>query len=64
MVRINGEKKPFSGKTVKEAAALSGYDIARIAAELNGEVVPKSDYEVTVLKEGDSLEIVGFVGGG
>ncbi|MDE7226559.1 MAG: sulfur carrier protein ThiS, partial [Ruminococcus sp.] len=30
----------------------------------NGNIVPKKEYETTVLENGDSLEIVGFVGGG
>ena len=36
----------------------------RIAVELNREVVPKADYHKTILKAGDQLEIINFVGGG
>jgi sulfur carrier protein len=36
----------------------------RIAVECNGEIVPKSQYEQSVLKDGDKLEVVGAVGGG
>ncbi|MGV6800608.1 MAG: sulfur carrier protein ThiS [bacterium] len=36
----------------------------KIAIELNLEIVPKSLYEQTQLKEADQLEIVQFVGGG
>ena len=35
-----------------------------IAVERNGDIVFKSQYAETVLKDGDSLEIVSFVGGG
>ncbi len=36
----------------------------RIAVERNGEIVPKSRYAETMLVDGDTLEIVGAVGGG
>lgn len=35
-----------------------------VAVERNREIVPKSAYSVTVLSEGDRIEIVQFVGGG
>ena len=42
----------------------ASYDLARIAVECNGEIVPKRVYGETVLKDGDVLEVVSFVGGG
>ena len=36
----------------------------RVAVEKNGEIVPKAEYSHTVLKNGDSVEVVSFVGGG
>jgi sulfur carrier protein len=35
-----------------------------VAVEYNREILPKPRYGETVLKEGDFLEIVQFVGGG
>lgn len=35
-----------------------------VAVELNKEIVKRSQWEETILKEKDSLEIVTFVGGG
>ena len=35
-----------------------------IAIEKNGEIAPKAKYGETLLAEGDSLEVVSFVGGG
>ena len=64
MICINGEK------IEKDEILLSGYleengiNPQRIAVELNGEILPKSQYSNTVLKEGDVVEIVNFVGGG
>ena len=64
MVRVNGEPKDIAGKTIAEYLATTNYDMKRIATELNGDIVPKATYAETVLKDGDSIEIVSFVGGG
>lgn len=64
MVKVNGEERNIAGKTVSEYLTSTSYDSKRIAVERNGEIVFKSQYDSTVLKEGDVLEIVSFVGGG
>ena len=64
MVQVNGEEKNIAGKTIAEYLSTTNYDIKRIATELNGDIVPKAQYAETVLKNGDSIEIVSFVGGG
>ncbi len=64
MVKINGEEKNVAGMTVAEYLATTNYDPKRIAVECNGDIVPKSQYDNTVLQDGDSVEIVSFVGGG
>ncbi len=40
------------------------YVPARIAVELNGEIVPRAAYESVQLVAGDVVGIVSFVGGG
>lgn len=64
MIKINGEK--IDVKEIKLTSYLEekGYSSIRIAIELNGEILSKSEYESTILKDGDSVEIVSFVGGG
>ncbi|MBR3993717.1 MAG: sulfur carrier protein ThiS, partial [Clostridia bacterium] len=42
----------------------AGYDLMRVAVELNGDIVPKVQYADTIFKDGDSVEVVSFVGGG
>lgn len=64
MVKINGKELNAAGKTIAEYLAAASYDPKRIAVERNGEIVPKSQYGNTVLKNGDSVEVVSFVGGG
>ena len=64
MVKINGEELNIAGKTVAKYLATTNYDSKRIAVECNGDIVPKAQYGETVLKDGDSVEVVSFVGGG
>ena len=64
MVRINGEELDIAGKNLAEYLATTSYDPKRIAVERNGEIVPKAQYGETILTDGDSVEIVSFVGGG
>ena len=64
MVKVNGTELNIAGKTVSEYLVTTNYDPKRIAVERNGDIVWKSQYDDTVLEEGDCLEIVCFVGGG
>lgn len=64
MIKINGKEFDIAGKTLADYLAITNYDPKRIAVERNGEIVPKSQYSETVLVDGDSIEIVSFVGGG
>ena len=64
MVRINGENFDLGGKSVAEYLNSAGYNLMRVAVELNGDIVPKAQYADTVFKDGDNVEVVSFVGGG
>ena len=64
MVKVNGTELDIAGKTLSEYLTSSSYDPKRIAVERNGDIVFKAQYDTAVLEEGDSLEIVSFVGGG
>ena len=64
MVKINGENLDTAGKSVSDYLTSAGYDLMRVAVELNGDIVPKAQYVDTIFKYGDSVEVVSFVGGG
>lgn len=64
MVRINGKNIDAIDMTFAEYLESQGYSLTRIAVEVNGQILKKQDYAVTRIKDGDVIEIVGFVGGG
>ena len=65
MAQVNGEKRPdVDGGTLAEALETDGFDATRVACELNGRIVGRDAYAVTVLEACDVLEVVRFVGGG
>lgn len=64
MVTINGNDTPAAGQTLLAYLQSAGYTPARIAVEINLKIIPKADYGQTILQDGDTVEIVQFVGGG
>ncbi len=64
-VQLNGEPCRIEGDSSLSALiARLNMKRGRIAVELNGEVVPKAEHDKVVLRDGDRLEIINFVGGG
>ena len=63
-VTVNGETRRTSAPTI--AALVRELELApeKVAVEHNGEIAPRSQLEDTALHDGDTLEIVHFVGGG
>lgn len=64
MVKLNGQSLPLAGKVLADYLAEKNYDPARVAVELNGEIVPRTEYARTIFCDGDAVEVVCFVGGG
>ena len=64
-LHINGQAREFADSlSVGAFVAELAMKTDRVAVELNREIVPRANWESTVLKDGDRLEIVHFVGGG
>ena len=64
-MKVNGKHLALvSPMTVEDLVLNTGRRQDRVAVELNGRILPKSEYACTFLKEEDHVEIVGFVGGG
>ncbi len=63
---INGEIYTDLNAGINVLGLLSHLNLpkAKIAVERNRVIVPKSGYGTVVLKDGDVLEIITFIGGG
>jgi len=64
-LKVNGEEKEFA-EGLNLASLLEQLQIrpARVVVERNRNIVARDAYGTTLLAEGDTLEIVHFVGGG
>ena len=64
-ITLNGDPFDVPGPlTVTELLASLGIDARRVAVEYNLVVLKRAAFDGTLLGEGDSVEIVNFVGGG
>lgn len=65
MIKINGEEKELSSEIILEKLLeINKFDTSRIAVIVNDDIVPKDIYKEKIIKDGDSIEVVSFVGGG
>jgi sulfur carrier protein len=60
LIRVNGESEPLIANTIELLLAEKAMDTGQrgIAVALNGAVVPRAAWPNTLLKPGDSVEIV------
>lgn len=62
---LNGEQTEVPSETTLLAALeYLGFSDRHLVAELNMEIIPRERWGDRVLREGDQLELIGFVGGG
>ena len=64
-VRLNGEPRELpDGTSLAEAVAELTPAATGVAAAVNGDVVPRGSWAVTLLADGDQVEVVTAVQGG
>jgi sulfur carrier protein len=64
-VVVNGKPRDVpAGANIVSLLQILEIDAARVAVELNREIVRKPEWESTALNDGARVEIVWFVGGG
>jgi sulfur carrier protein len=65
MIKVNGKEVNNTSEIyLEELLVREGYSLDKIVVELNGEIMAKPQYKQTNIKDGDSLEVISFVGGG
>ena len=64
-VKLNGEPRDLpDGSTIAQAIAELTAAPSGVAAAINGDVVPRGSWALTVLRDGDQVEVVTAVQGG
>jgi thiamine biosynthesis protein ThiS len=65
MIQLNGDPLEIPGPlTVSELLARLEVDWRRVAVEHNLVVLKRAAFDGIIVREGDQIEIVNFVGGG
>jgi sulfur carrier protein len=64
-IELNGEPRDVEdGTTIRALLALLGIGDRLVAVERNAEIVPRREHATSLVREGDRIEVVQFVGGG
>ena len=64
-IKLNGETKTIDAEvTIDRLLDLFSLPRQRVAIEHNLAVVSRDEWPVTIVREGDKVEVVHFVGGG
>ena len=64
-ITLNGDAHELAGPlSVTELLAQLQIDARRVAVEHNLVVLKRAVFDATIVREGDQVEIVNFVGGG
>jgi len=64
-IKVNGKDYPLQAPiTVGALVESLALNTSQVAIERNLEIVPRSRWNETQLSEGDSIEVVRFIGGG
>lgn len=64
-ITLNGEAREVTeGQSVASLLADLGIQWERVAVELNLKIVDRGTFTGTSLRDGDRVEVIGFIGGG
>lgn len=61
---LNGSSFVVNGETLLDLLHDNNIPLNKIAVDINGLVIPKDKYKDYILKSGDVIEVITFVGGG
>ena len=65
LIQVNGEPREVKENiSLPELIAGLGLKVEQVAIEINQRVVRRAQWESTMLREADKVEIVHFIGGG
>jgi len=62
---VNGKEQQLTAHTsISALLEIVGINPDQVVAELNGQIIAPERYGVTYLNDGDTIELIQFVGGG
>jgi sulfur carrier protein len=64
MIRFNGDERAFEPGTVADLLARIGAPARGVAVAVDGEVIPRSQWSSTELRDGASVEVLTAAAGG
>jgi sulfur carrier protein len=64
MIRVNGEDQEFTSESVEELLQRLSIESRGVAVAIDGEIVRRSEWNVTRVVDGSTIEIVTAVAGG
>jgi len=64
-IQVNGESQTFQdGLTVTDLLQQLDIRTEQVAVELNLQILDRDDFSTSILRHGDAIEILSFIGGG
>ena len=66
-IQINGKAESFAAETLTVSALLVAQKVdmpEMVSVEVNGDILDREAFGTTVVKEGDTVEFLYFMGGG
>ncbi|MCF6247798.1 MAG: sulfur carrier protein ThiS [Desulfobacula sp.] len=63
-IKLNGNNIESNSLFLMDLVLEKGFDPASLVAEVNQEVIRQEAWKSLSLKDGDSIELLSFVGGG
>jgi thiamine biosynthesis protein ThiS len=64
-ITVNGEAREITeGQSVAALLSELGIQDERVAVELNLTILNREYFKQTLLRDGDRVEVIGFIGGG
>ncbi|OLB66328.1 MAG: thiamine biosynthesis protein ThiS [Nitrospirae bacterium 13_2_20CM_2_61_4] len=63
-VTINGKTEEVSGSSVLEVLKAKDVSPQMVAVELNSKMLERDELGITVVKDGDAIELLFYMGGG
>jgi sulfur carrier protein len=61
---LNGQQTETASPTLQAMILEKGFDPDSVIAEVNFQLIKKEDWQQAALNEGDTVELLSFVGGG